>query len=158
MDSIIISSIIGAVAAVIVALIALVAQPDFIERFRGGSYDKIVGIYDSIWIYPENPQVPFKETLTINKQSGKNISGYMLVPEDPKRRWDFKGIFNGKYLEFYYFPSRGKSEDKLFEGFGCYFLVKQSDGSFRGFSTGIDERDNSIGTADHSIKRITSVV
>jgi len=137
---------------------SLFVNSNFKEIFSRNKYDKIIGIYDSIWSTKTNNEGFLKEKLVIDRQNGRRIYGYITFEKEPQKRWEFEGIFTGQYLQLYYYPSRKKAEDNLFLGNGCYFFERKIDGTFKGFSVGVNEKSGILDHAVHELKRVSKKI
>jgi hypothetical protein len=110
----------------------------------------LIGIWDSAWgRLPNGPPI-HHESLTFERQQGFDVSGTAVSTEQPQKKWEVKGRYDGTFLQMYYYPS-GSSQDSDFLDYGCYFLRRRADGSFEGYSTGFGVDDENGGASTEGI-------
>jgi hypothetical protein len=101
----------------------------------------------------------FKELVTISFQRGEIIRGHITADMNPSWKWEFDGRYNGRFLQLMYRPA-SDAADADFIDYGCYFLQRQADGSFSGFSTGFGQYETEpaegMSTDYHEMRRIAS--
>lgn len=104
----------------------------------------ILGAWESTWGEP--PSGPFnrKENLVVSTQRHERVSGYVTREDQPKRKWEIDGRYDGHFLQMNYYPARDAT-DTDFLDYGCYFFSRQADGSFSGYSTGFGPFDEQPG-------------
>ena len=137
MDSTVLAAIVSTVGVVAGALIQSQLPPQYFPRLfgRAPANNNIIGIWDSSW-GPSDAEInKYQEVLIINKQYKDKVFGY-ATQAGSDRAWDYTGTFDGTRLEMFYRPSY-RGDDIDFQDYGCYFLVRQGNGSLRGFSAGL---------------------
>ena len=148
MDSNILSAFIAGIFTVIGVILS---QNDFFRNiFKGQKFLSLVGKWESTWKDLDNKDD--KELLVINRQKGNRIYGFITMEKLADKKWEFEGIFNGRFLQLYYYPS-DESEDKLFLDNGCYFFEMLGDGTFKGYSVGFDYEKNSVTVSTHQLQK-----
>jgi len=114
------------------------------------------GVWLSEWGPLSESMTKFNEDLEIYRQRGSDIWARASRHEEPTKKWEVKGRFDGQFLEMYYYPSN-KAKNIDFIDYGCYFVQRKADGSFEGFSVGFGKFDEGPGegiTTDfHKMKR-----
>ena len=159
MNPTIIAAIIGVLGVFIGAVLKEVLPGSLVVQWfsRTPKNHNLIGDWKSSWgPLPDGP-LAYHEVLTIHRQRGVNISGTASRDEQPEKKWQVEGRYDGMFLQMYYYPS-GNSRNVDFLDYGCYFLKRKADGSFEGFSTGFgpfDEESSKEGiTTDyHVLKR-----
>ncbi len=160
MNPTIITSLIGVGGAIIGAIIGAILNhvlPDskFVQWFKSKSgRHSLVADWKSSWgPLPEGP-LKYQETVKIYRQRGFDIWGTATRNDEPKKKWELRGRFSDQFLQMYYFPSKD-SKDIDFLDYGCYFLKKTADGSFKGYSTGFGKTSSDNITTDyHELRRM----
>ena len=140
MDAGTVNALIGAGGAIAGAIIGATLQsvlPSDLFQWLGRvpPENSIVGSWDSWW-GPTLEQVKtYHEVVTIRKQYKNRLWGTASRSDEPDRVWELVGRFDGHYLQMFYYPSK-ESSDLNFLDYGCYFFIRQGDGSMKGFSAG----------------------
>lgn len=159
MNATIIAALIGLAGIIIGAILKEVLPGSLVVQWfsRTAKGHNLVGEWDSSWKTLPDGQLTYHEVLKIDRQRGVRISGTVLRDEQPDKKWEVEGRYDGMFLQMYYYPSRS-SKNVDFLDYGCYFLKRKADGSFEGYSTGFGTYDEEISkegiTTDyHVLKR-----
>lgn len=159
MEPVVTAALIAAAGAVAGAVVqAVVPGSSMMGWLKGRSTPhRLLGTWDSAWgPLPAGP-VRYHELITITSQRGLRLRGFATRPEQPEKKWEVEGRYDGQFLQMYYFPSPS-SRNSDFLDYGCYFLRRRADGSYAGYSAGFgnyDENTEDEGTsADyHEMRR-----
>ena len=124
--------------ALVGALIIAQLPPDY-RKLRIFGYvvpqNRILGKWNSWWGPTEDRVKAHNEVINFTDQHKDRLWGIATREQEPNREWELFGRFDGHYLQLVYFPSQN-SVNPNFLDYGCYFLKRQADGSFKGFSAG----------------------
>lgn len=160
MDPAIIAALIGLSGTILGTLIALAPNTQWFQRLTSRTdHHSMLGSWLSAWgPMPDGPP-RHEEILVISYQRGRKIKGYITRAEEPGRRWEVEGRFDGYFLQLMFFPSPDeKNVDYL--SHGCYFFERKANGKFIGYSTAYDEDDDNpstekVNTCYHELTRKT---
>lgn len=116
---------------------------------------RLNGLWTSSWGEIGSQNLTHKSTLTITRHSGTTVTGHVSDSQFPARKLAIEGRYENDVLLMHYFPAPD-AEDKDFIDYGCYFLRRQADGSFRGYSVGFPLTDSSLDACldVHELRRI----
>src|SRR5258708_28696898 len=105
MNPIVIAALIGAVGVIIGAALKEVF-PLIVRLFsRPAKGHNLIGTWDSAWGHlPSGPPI-HHETLTFERQQGVDVSGTAVRDEQPQKKWEVQGRYDGVFLQMYYYPS-----------------------------------------------------
>jgi len=122
-----------------------------------GDKDRLPEKWVGSWAYINGKTKPSQqERLFITEQrrakEGVRLKGFITVDPEPDKRWWIEGIYNGKFLQIFYYPSE-ESDDKWFLDYGCYFFEVKNDGHFEGYSIGCEWDDEKISLATHTLRK-----
>lgn len=159
MDNTILAALIGIVGIIIGAILnSLLPGSKFANWLAGKSRNHtLIGTWDSIWGPLPNGPTKYQELMVITKQSGQRIKGFINKGNEPEKKWEIEGRYDGHFLMIIYYPAKdAKNSDFL--DYGCYFFQRKADGSFEGYSTGFGSYEDIIGegvTTDfHILRRV----
>jgi hypothetical protein len=156
-DPSILAAIINGSCIIIGAIIGgLIGRTDFFESMiHGRGVTDLKGTWESTWqdldlkTLKVETKETYKETLVVERQRGPRIYGYITMENQV---WDFEGnFFNGRFLQLLYYPSEG-GRNKI--DLGCYFFERQLNGTFKGYSVGIEWHKKDISISMHELKKI----
>ena len=158
MDPVLGAAMIAAGGAVAGAIVQALFPPNSISLTlrRVPRSSRMIGAWDSWWSPDPANLKRFHEVIKITKQHGDRVWGQSTRDEEPNKLWELAGRYDGHYLQLYYYPSR-TSPDSDFLDYGCYFLVKRTDGTLVGYSAGLgpteDTGADSLTADNHLMKR-----
>jgi hypothetical protein len=155
METEVVVGLIGAIGSVIAAVAgALLGRSDFFDRVRQGSkFWSLRGKWDSTWQdIADETQHTWQELLVVERQKGSRVFGYITMEAEPDKRWDFEGLFSGRFFQLMYWPSK-QAEASLFLDYGCYLLELQGDGSFNGHPVSFYWDNNKMAVSKQELRR-----
>jgi hypothetical protein len=117
----------------------------FVARLAGKpTGHNILGTWESTWGEPPDGPFDRKENLVVSTQRREHVAGYVTREDQPRRKWEIDGRYDGHFLQLNYYPARDATDTDFFD-YGCYFLTRHTDGTFSGYSTGFGPYDEKPG-------------
>ncbi|TBB38561.1 hypothetical protein ELH44_37005 [Rhizobium ruizarguesonis] len=114
----------------------------------------LLGRWKSTWLSQEEGRyVENTEVITIRRQRAQNVYGDVVSDDQDMANCacDLKGTYIEGYLQLLWSPGANNSD--LID-YGCYFLKRQSDGSFRGYAVGHFWNRDRVETYEQTVIRI----
>lgn len=160
MDTAIVTTLIaGSFGIVTAAVTHFLPTLPFIHRLSSKTrHHSLIGNWESAWGPQPKGPTKHKEILKILKQTGNRVEGIIDREEEPNRKWQVEGRYDGLFLQLFYFPA-ADAKDTDFLSHGCYFFTRKQDGTFEGYSTGFGDwddekqREAGVSTDFHTLKR-----
>jgi len=153
MNAAIVTAIIGAIATVVAAV---VGRSEFVDQlFRRHRVYDLRGEWKSTWSEPDQDGSSSErtETITITKIRGNRVEGFVQSTHYEGRPCSVEGFFSGRFLLLIWYPTK-TTRKRLIDDYGCYFLEKKPDGSFKGECVGFFEHLDKVARFEHTVRRI----
>jgi hypothetical protein len=115
--------------------------------------NRIGGNWDSWWGIDHDHVEDNHEIINISRQRGRLVWGTAMRDEEPDKKWDVEGYFDGRHLQLFYSPS-ATAKNTNFSDYGCYFFVRQGTGIMEGLSIGEGPNKQGKDTVDHEFCRM----
>jgi hypothetical protein len=156
MEPSVITAIITAGGTIIGAGIgAIISRSDFINNiFLKNKKHNLGKKLESTWTEKiDGSNMTYHEIFEIEKESGTKVYGKITMDIEPDKEWEIEGRYNGHLLQLIWYPSKS-AMDLYFKDHGCYFFEELADGSFDGWSVGIDWESGKVKRVKHKLRRI----
>lgn len=136
----------------------LVERDKWIDSSSLDSRHRLLGQWRSTWTIEVNGElVEQEEVFDIQYVSGNRFFGEVRSQEEEMAYCECKleGVWNDRYLQVFWSPPNQLDVgDPEYIDYGCYFLERQSDGSFEGYATGFFWNIEKVGTYRQTLTRI----
>ena len=134
---------------------ALIENPEPVDVPEGGGIPTMIGTWKSSWVVEENGQAVEKtETFHIRRQRGNRFFGDVVWSEARlgEQACKLDGEVNDRFLQIRWTPGDQEISRGLID-YGCYFLERQPDGSYKGPASGFLAAAGAIVTYQHVVTR-----
>lgn len=126
----------GASGISIGAVFQALREPNYLSKRLSFTpkRNNVQGTWKSFWGDTESEVRTNEEKIEIIKQRGARVWGRATRRDEPRKIWSIEGRHENDCMMLVYSPAK-ESKDQDFLDYGCYFLKREPDGLYKGFST-----------------------